>query len=317
MKKLLLLLIPLFFLQKALSQPVVFCPPGAEWHYLFDNFWTSDTNEEVKYVRDSIIGPETVKVLRSKYGKYYLRDNLAPGNSLTLIKQKGDTIFFKNVLTQGSWQILYNYAAQPGQGWQTNAIAVSGSSTSVTYSYTVNSVSSLTVNSFNLRVLAVTYTTSIAVWPATNPIQGSLQIIERYGGSSFLFNFHNTRTYTDGDILIGILCYQDSAFGVKQFSQADCQYLADVGLEEYSAAEPLKLFPNPSTDVVNLEINDPGGELVLHIMDISGRKLKQIKLKPGQGEHQIDLSGLSGGVYMISVVKDEKVVYTGKVVKQE
>ena len=322
MKKLLLAIFLFTIIQILPAQPLVFCPPGSEWHYLFDNFWYPDTNEEVKYIKDSIIGQDTLKVLKHKWHKYYLRDNLSSGsNGLTLIKQKGDTIFFKNFLTPGGWQILYNFAAQPGDNWQTTVITNGpyGSSLPITYNYTVNAVSSINVNMFSLRTLSVTYGYTMQHWPNPNLLTfyGTTQFIERFGGSEFLFNFINQKWASDGDLFKSFLCYQDTEFGIKQFTTTDCRFNLDVGLEEYSAGQFLRLFPNPAHDKVTIEIEGAGANLAFRLADVSGRELKHQLLETGQSAHTIDLSDLAHGVYLVSVFRDKSWIYTGKLVKQD
>lgn len=320
MKKLLPILIPFLFVQKAMCQPVVFCPPGAEWHYLFDNFWHPDTNEEVKYIRDSIIGQDTFKVLKHKRKKFYLNDNIAPGsNGLTLIKQKGDTVFFKNYLTQGSWQILYNFAAQPGDTWQTTVIVYNGAQPSVTYNYTVNAVGSVNINSFSLRTMSVSCAFTMTQWPNPNPTPAlfNAQFTERFGGSKFMFNFVNYKWSSDGDMLKSFLCYEDDQFGLKQFTDTYCEFNADVSIDEVSETGKNVFFPNPATDKISMEIHNASGNLSLCLSDISGRELKQTELQSGRQKHTIDLSGLAEGVYLISVMRDKELLYSGKVIKQE
>jgi len=56
-------LLPLFvcaFLFGNLKSQIVFCPPGAEWHYNFI-LPRGIENEKISYDRDSIIGTETLK----------------------------------------------------------------------------------------------------------------------------------------------------------------------------------------------------------------------------------------------------------------
>ena len=49
---------------------IVFCPSGAEWHNTFYYPMTNESrNEQTKYVKDSIVDGETVKVLL--HNNYY------------------------------------------------------------------------------------------------------------------------------------------------------------------------------------------------------------------------------------------------------
>src|SRR5690606_23110318 len=116
MKKLLHNIIFFGFVFNTYSQ-VVFCPKGAAWTYLFETWPAQMYPSKIIYKNDSVIGQDTVKVL--VHTKIYKNQNLCSYYKYTLLKQKGDTIFFRNDRTDGLWQILYNFATPPGQFWQT------------------------------------------------------------------------------------------------------------------------------------------------------------------------------------------------------
>jgi len=114
MKKIYLLLISVAFFNNIFSQ-IKFCPPGAEWHYLFNtnnlNPKPHFENETVKYIGDSINGSDTIKILsHTRFLEGFNYDY----SGKTFIKQKGDTIFMRNKYTQNSWQILYNFSVGAG-----------------------------------------------------------------------------------------------------------------------------------------------------------------------------------------------------------
>jgi len=313
MRKTLLLLSILFF-QKALPQaPVVFCPAGAEWHYSFSSFWSSARpNEEIKYIRDSVVNSETVKVLRHKRLFYY--KNLSVYTQYTLIRQSGDTVFFRNASTQHSWQILYNYAAQAGQTWTTTirdpVIQIDN-----THTIAVDSVKTVVLNNMSLRKLYVRY----GPGPGLAVAVRKTEITERIGCHSFMFNYIAPYYATDADRSEGILCYEDATFGLKQFTEKDCYYQYYVGLEENKADHNgIYVYPNPGNGVLRLMI--PGGSGLqnpeLLVSDLCGRSIAHQELSRLQ-EQEIDLKNLCNGVYLLSVKDQGKIVYQGKIIKND
>ena len=210
----------IFFLFQTAAAQIVFCPPGAEWHYEFGVTFASATqNEQVSYVRDSTLGSETVKVLAHK--KFYLGCNNSV-NKLSLIKQKGDTVFFRNQATYHSWQILYNFAALPGQSWQSQVESFSTfPSYAATFTVVVDSVKIVTVNGFQLKKLYVHVPAMLS----------SFTITERLG-AEYIFCYYDPDPSCDGDYFKAPLCYKDDAFGLKQLSNKPCNYIGYVGLEE-------------------------------------------------------------------------------------
>jgi hypothetical protein len=271
---------------------VVFCPVGAEWHYLFG--WLgylpgNSYNETIKYVGDSIDGVDVLKILSHK--RFFLQ--CSPLVTKTVIKQKGDTVFFKNSRTQNTWQILYNFAALPGHTWVTTIMMSNNSSE--TYTYTVNSVQQNTVNGFNLKSLIVNSVNS------ANTGTSSLNITERFGCSGFLFNFDDFNPGTcDAEYFQERLCYQDSAFGIKQFSSYPCDYYTTniTGIKENRLNElPISIFPNPTTDKLFLKFDDSIGAFKTTISNLLGQTISEIVFTDIKAE--IDLRSFSSGIYYL------------------
>jgi hypothetical protein len=318
MKKLLLIPILLFLIQKTQSQ-TVFCPPGAVWTYTYFEMFTGTLNEQVKYVRDSVLGTDTVKVLR--HFRYFKNMNIMPGLKYTLVKKTGDIVYFRNLSTQHTWQVLYNFGASAGQSWQ-NTIHLFDSSPSTStltaiYSIIVDSVNYTNVNGYNLKRLYVKYWSQYA-----NPFTGydAAVITERFGNHYFLFNFYNKNWMSDGDQWPGILCYQDDAFGVKQFTSKPCNYVGYNGLDDEAYINAgVKIYPNPATDFLYINIENAliEEETNVRITDLLGRKFKDVTISFTQAEPaKVDISDLNNGLYLLCFVNNNKVIYRGKLLKQ-
>lgn len=296
---------------------VIFCPPGAEWHYTFYSpNMLRISNEQISYVRDSLVDNEIVKVLL--HHSFY---NICSGNEneLTLIRQKGDTVFMRNLITEQSWQILYNYAATTGQSWQTTIDLLDPMTVpplSVTYTVSVDSVKTTLVGSYNLRKLYVNYQVAtpdgIASMPAT--------ITERFGSSMFMFSYADNYL-SDCDGFDQFLCYQDSAMGLIQFTSKPCDYTTDnVGIQEIGGGSgSVQAYPNPTAGILHLNFsgNSFQGNRVYTLTDISGRELLNKILTAGEQEQQIDLSTFSAGVYLLSIKEKGEIICRTKIVKQE
>ena len=84
--------------------------------------------------------------------------------------------------------------------------------------------------------------------------------------------------------------------------------ITDVtSVEDIYAANPLSLYPNPSTGLVNLSLNvETAGQLNIEIFDISGRLVFNEILNAAEGNlnRAIDLSGVDSGVYFVKVTSD-------------
>ncbi len=311
MKKFLLTLFVLIVFCHLQSQ-VVFCPKGAEWSYIFTDYYPRPgyVNETIKYVGDSIIGTDTLKVL--SHSKFFTQINFG-GTAKTYIKQRGDTVFMKNNRTINKWQILYNYAALPGQSW-TNTLVVGSISGSVTSTYTtlVTAASTTILNNQTLKVLSV----------STSPGPGLLysnisKITERIGSSVFLFNYFS-KAASDGDYYAEFLCYKDNAFDI-QFTDKLCNFSNMMGIDESALKENLvRIYPNPANDILNVEFKTESDEARFVITDVLGQLVldKGVMKQDSRESGQLDVSELKKGIYFLKVFDKEKLIGIEKIIKE-
>lgn len=99
--------------------------------------------------------------------------------------------------------------------------------------------------------------------------------------------------------------YLDSVYVVK-----DTTY--HIGLAEYDLID-VSVYPNPASDVVSIELETRGDHLY-EISDLSGRTLVNGVLDNGRATH--DVSGLSGGLYSVRVLREGQTVAVRKLVIQ-
>lgn len=301
MKQFLLVILITFFNAKIQAQ-VVFCPAGAEWHYLYNSDNLSPrpdyTNEEVKCTGETIVNGETLKSLW--HLKIFRMYNVGfPSNSL--LKQHGDTVFLKSSFTNNQWCVLFNFAAQPGDSWIIH-LSIAGNTS---YTVTVDSVNTVTVAGQPLKRVFASYNQN-------NFRFYHAQFTERLGGSHFFFNFLSGNS-SDGDFMTETLCYADSALGEVKFSSKPCDFSNLNAIAEFNHDEQnIHLYPNPATDLLNFKTNY-SAELTLSLSDISGREILRTKvIRSGQ----IDLNGLSSGLYFVKITDEEQLFHTEKILKQ-
>jgi len=290
------LLIASLLLSVCLRSQVVFCPKGAEWNYNFNlAFSEMVSNEKIQYVRDSIMGSDTVKVL--KLIRFYKVCNLL-STELVLIKQSGDLVLFRCKETQHKWETLYNYGAAVGEIWQTKILL--GNNTMNTYTVQVDSINFITENSFQLKQLSVSYIWLDLPGNETFTYTQNYKITERFGCDAFLFNYRNGLESTcDGDYFDKFLCYRDSSFGLKQFTSYPCDYEVTVGAEELGIKnEELKIAPNPAITEINISFNKTG-ERNITVTDLLG---KQVLTKQTTEKNIIlNTEQLNNGIYFLKV----------------
>jgi len=319
MRKLSVLIFSFFLIFTIKAQQTKFCVKGSEWHYRFNFLGFGSTsgsiyNEKIKYVRDTIITNDTVKII--EHSRSFIECN--PTSYIqTLIKQKHDTIFFRNqfvdtITNPNNWEILYVFSDTASQFWKTKIIL--NASTTLNYTTKVNSVSTITVNAMPLKRLNVT-----CIMKRNNVyvMTYSAYITERYGCEGFMFNFFNRALgFCDADYFTGFLCYQDSTFGLKQFTSTPCNYQYIAGLSELKISnDQLKIYPNPTNSVINVEIlifnNNP---YKIKIINTLGQIIQTTNIQ--NQKTTLNISALQNGIYFLQVFDAEKLIGTQKIIKE-
>lgn len=301
-------------LSSVITSQTLFCLPGSEWSYSFsfmtyNNTITHTENEKITYVRDSIINSDTCKVL--KHSRYFMSGNTNFNTKLTVLKQKADTIFYRNYTTQSTWQILYVFSALPGHTWKTSY--VTPQSIVRTMTVTVDSVTILQVNGFNLKQLRLTLSSNSvnSFYPAKMRITG------RFGCNYFLFyNELNFYSYEGSDILNEYLCYKDNSFGSKKFTSKSCDFSDPTGLVSSSEVEnDIHIYPNPANNKLVLDFENTNSDCEIRLTNALGQTV--IYSKPNSKKtEELNLSELENGIYFLQVFEKGTLISTKKIIKE-
>lgn len=76
-----------------------------------------------------------------------------------------------------------------------------------------------------------------------------------------------------------------------------------------SAMPGLFIFPNPTSDAINLVTNFHEKMLIISVYDIHGIKMTEHILSNPDNVSKIDLSKLSTGTYIVKVLTNEMIYY--------
>jgi hypothetical protein len=106
-------------------------------------------------------------------------------------------------------------------------------------------------------------------------------------------------TFRDGQPLLDVNYYRLKM--IDQDKRFTYSRVVVIHIDEPSAA--VALFPNPATDVVNLQFQLPAGQLLLRITDAAGRVVRTSLLSSSGTEQSasIDVNSLAKGVYYLSI----------------
>ena len=128
----------------------------------------------------------------------------------------------------------------------------------------------------------------------------------------------NVNQFKDSNVLDGNnYCYKIQA--IEDICQSDTSAeacLVFIGIEEENYSElKINIYPNPAKDRLNITLTGNSIPMDLEIYDIRGRLIRKINLKPNQTQIEIDLIGMSNGVYNLRAVS-KGVIINKKVIIQ-
>lgn len=88
-----------------------------------------------------------------------------------------------------------------------------------------------------------------------------------------------------------------------------------ISTPEQVLAEQIKVFPNPATDLINVEIPEQLESCQLVLSDLSGKQLQRVEVSGSSKTSSLNIEGLSEGVYILGIEKDGKVLRNMRIVK--
>lgn len=129
-------------------------------------------------------------------------------------------------------------------------------------------------------------------------------------GNSFLNTYLITAgtTYTFSMIAKNTSGTLANSNGTRSVIATSCAGKQNEGFD-LSLANDVILYPNPSSDYINLQIAEVNASKInVNIFDINGRLVQKIQVIPSQKsvDHRIDISTFSSGTYFMNGIIDNK-----------
>jgi hypothetical protein len=133
-----------------------------------------------------------------------------------------------------------------------------------------------------------------------NAASDQLSVADTYESYQWFYN---------GVLLQGAITYylinpSNGVYAVQVTNSYDCSLTSDVitvnvGVEEIALEDQLNIYPNPVTDVLNVQWNNTTESATLSIRDLSGRLV--LSERVANGNAVLDLSTLSSGNYILEL----------------
>ncbi|MFK8045428.1 MAG: T9SS type A sorting domain-containing protein [Crocinitomicaceae bacterium] len=101
--------------------------------------------------------------------------------------------------------------------------------------------------------------------------------------------------------------------GGVALDSVDINYTYQLSVETEKQAN-ISVFPNPATDVVNINIENLNGVGSVSIYDIAGKVVSNAVIK--NGKNQVNIEALNAGVYFYTIRNNEGIIETKKILIQ-
>ncbi len=141
----------------------------------------------------------------------------------------------------------------------------------------------------------------------------SPQVVATAGGQFYTYDSVRV-SWTIGEPLTETFS-RDSTILTQGFHQT---YLTITAVEDLAADIRVKVFPNPTSGRVNIDVRDVKVPLQMTLSDESGRMLMKRQTSMQNSFNQFNLSRLADGVYYLYMAtEDGQTVKTFKIVKTQ
>ncbi len=302
MKSQFIILIITFFANFAFSQG--FARVGAKWYYteryVFFEFADDISYSEVTVIKDTIIlGKACVEIDAANFCWF--------PEGLQYVSQSNDSVFFYDPILN-DFKLIYAFNTPPGGSWAIPIIGWDGIIDTMTV--TVDSVSTINVNSHSLGVQYVTYFgKDYNEYGLDDSLWYNSTIVEILGDLNFIFLFPlDMSSICDFNYSQGLRCYEDDFIGHYETGAAPSCTYTYVGLNEPQIGA-LGLHPNPTSGKIYLE-TVPNNLKSLDLIDNLGRVVRKFT-----NSEEINLDGLNNGIYFLRIINMQNDFYIEKVIK--
>lgn len=117
----------------------------------------------------------------------------------------------------------------------------------------------------------------------------------------------------DGDVNCGI--YSEITSGAQLPDGWIVSFDLTTGIElvPNTSSSHIKLYPNPASNVINIENTKPtNSKIKISISNSLGKTIMEMENLIDHGNHSVDISGLDGGIYTLTISRKKKIVTTQK-----
>lgn len=300
------------------AQTHEFAPVGADWHYSYDNIFTTGYIH-IKAVKDTVIdGTECVKLEKREYGystdPWGIGPGLYSGKSRTeYVASSENKVYLYRNQTFNLW---FNFDAEVGDSWPVPPPYNVDDMISDTAGFLiVEAKGTEVINGREIRYIDVIDQEG-SEWGYGDYLYGqspyTVRIYERIGPVG-CYMFPETHWVADANEGGPFRCYEDEEIGYVSDFPYNCDYINP----EYQTIlerenDPMEVFPNPAEESVSISMTS-STPFIVKLYDGMGRMIRVLTGK--ESFLTISLDGLPSGLYFLTC-NAETNIFSTKLIKK-
>ena len=205
--------------------------------------------------------------------------------------------------------------------WTWTATGANPSSATIqncNFTYTTSGTYTVSLVSANSAGISSTFTKTISVLPIlpslTITVSGLTLTSSSATGYQWYVNAYmlpgaTSQTYTASNNGVYYVISTDN--NSCNSAPSNTINITNVGLEDYTNYSSLVIYPNPTTGIFTIEIEDLKRNTTIELINGIGQTIHQSVIKECSSKciHQIDLSDYSNGLYFIKIVSNNHIEY--------
>ena len=135
-----------------------------------------------------------------------------------------------------------------------------------------------------------------------------------YSGQGVTGSAFDPSTLAPGNYVLTY--FYTSPFGCSNTDTANFEVLSCTGIEN-TEVDPIAVYPNPFTDAITISTNGSYGNGIAVLTDASGREVRRMDFHEDEVSVQMNTNGIAGGIYMLSISIEGKLIAVKKLVRAE
>jgi hypothetical protein len=81
-----------------------------------------------------------------------------------------------------------------------------------------------------------------------------------------------------------------------------------------SAARPtLHVYPNPTSDIIQVEIPELEGNAIIRVISVTGQTVQAVPTSKGLTTYTLSLQDIAEGVYILQLITDDGIIESEKI----